>query len=161
LIDEQITAVVVGIIVVIAVANASNFYLSNRVVEPFSELGILGPNQKIADYPKQLKPGQNFTLYLYVGNHEGKAMDYTVYAKLGNRSSVVNENVSMASPPTASYGIVLASNSTYLAPITMSLKQPGNNTRLVFELWTYQSNTSSFVYDHRWVQLWLNLSSAS
>jgi uncharacterized membrane protein len=161
LIDEQATAVLVGIIVVIAVANASNFYLSNRVVEPFSELGILGPNQKIADYPKQIKVGQNFTLYLYVGNHEGKVVDYSVYAKVGNRSSLVNENTSMASPPIANYGVVLPNNSTYLAPITMSLKQPGNNTRLVFELWTYQTNTSSFVYDHKWVQLWLNLSSAS
>lgn len=158
MIDEQLQAAAAGVIVLIAVFNVSGYYFANRNVEPFSELGILGPNQKIADYPTHVLTGQNFTLYLYVGNHEGQAMYYDVVAKLGDRSSVINENVSLASPPIASYGTVLLNNQTYLSPITLSLDHNGTNVRLVFELWVYQPNSSSFVYDHRFTQLWMNIS---
>ena len=59
----------------------------------------------------------------------------------------------------ATYGMVLLNNQTYLQPISLSLSQPGQNVRLVFELWLYQGNVSSFVYDHRFTQFWLNVSS--
>ena len=78
MIDDNLQAAAVGVIVLIAVFNVSGYYFANRNVEPFSELGILGPNQKIADYPTSVLTGQNFTLYLYVGNHEGHVMYYQV-----------------------------------------------------------------------------------
>jgi uncharacterized membrane protein len=156
-IDEQLTAATVGIILVIALLNGSNYFLSNRTVEPFSELGILGPNQKIADYPTSVYAGQNFTLYLYVGNHEGHVMYYDVLVKVGDRSSVINENVSLASPPIASYSMVLMDNQTYLKPIVLSLSHAGTDERLVFELWDYRANVSGFVYDHRFNQIYLNV----
>ncbi|MDE1854264.1 MAG: DUF1616 domain-containing protein [Thaumarchaeota archaeon] len=161
MIDEQLQAATVGIIVLIAVFNVSGYYLANRNVEPFSELGILGPNQKIADYPTHALVGQNFTLYLYVGNHEGHVMYYQVLAKVGDRASVINENVSLAAPPVATYSTILRDNQTYLNQITLSLNHNGTNVRLVFELWVYRTNTTSFAYDHRFVQLWLNVTGPS
>lgn len=158
MIDEQLTAVSVGIILVIALLNGSNYFLSNRNVEPFSELGILGPNQKIADYPTSVYAGQNFTLYLYVGNHEGHVMYYQVLVKVGDRSSVINENVSLASQPIASYSMVLLDNQTYLRPIVLSLPHSGTNERVVFELWDYQANMSGFVYHHIFNQMYVNVS---
>jgi uncharacterized membrane protein len=160
LIDDQITAVAVGILLIIAVSNVSSYYLANRTVEPFSELGILGPNQKIADFPTTVFTGENFTLYLFVGNHEGHVTYYQVQAKLGNRSSAVNDNVSLSATPIASYGMVLLNNQTYLHPITLSMSKSGTNVRLVFELWIYQANVSSFAYYHRFNQLYLNVSSS-
>lgn len=141
--------------------NVSSFYLASRTVEPFSELGILGPNQKIADYPSTVFTGQNFTLYLYVGNHEGKVMYYEVLTKVGNSSSVSNSNVTLGVPPIAKYGMVLLNNQTYLKPVTLSITHPGMNLKLVFELWVYQVNASSFVYDHRQNQLNINVSGSA
>ena len=161
LIDDQLTAAAVGVVLLIAVFNVSSFYLSDRTVEPFSELGILGPNQKIADYPTNVLAGQNFTLYLYVGNHEGRVMYYQVLAKLGNVSSVSNDNVSLSVPPIASFGMVLLDNQTYLKPITLSLLHSGTNIRLIFELWDYQANVTSFAYDHRQNQLFMNVTGSS
>ncbi|MDA4126921.1 MAG: DUF1616 domain-containing protein [Thaumarchaeota archaeon] len=159
--DDQLTAAAVGIVLLIAVFNVSSFYLANRTVEPFSELGILGPNQKIADYPTRVFTGQNFTLYLYVGNHEGKVTYYLVLTKVGNMSSLSNDNVTLSVPAIASYGMVLLNNQTYLKPITLNISHPGTNVKLVFELWVYQANLSSFIYDHRQNQLYLNVTGSS
>jgi len=161
LIDDQLTAAAVGVVLLIAVFNVSSYYLANRTVEPFSELGILGLSQKIADYPTSVFTGQNFTLYLYVGNHEGKVTYYQVLTKVGNRSSVSNDTVTLNAPPIASYGMVLLDNQTYLRPITLSISHPGTNLKLVFELWVYQANESSFVYDHRQNQLYINVSGSA
>ena len=129
------------------------------MVEPFSELAVLGPNQKIGDYPKSLKAGENFTLYLYVGNHEGNVQYYRVYAKLGDRSSTINENVSLNAPSIAQYETVLTSNQTWVKPITLHIDKPGTNYRLVFELWNYRPDDGAFTYHGRWNQLWLNVTS--
>ena len=160
MIDDQVQAAAVGIILLIAVFNVSGYYLANRNAEPFSELGILGPNQKIADYPTSVFTGQNFTLYLYVGNHEGHLMYYQVLVKLGDRSNA-NGNASLAAPPIATYGMVLRDNQTYLNPVTFSLSHNGTNVRLVFELWAFQSITTSFAYDLRSTWIYMNVTGPS
>ena len=160
MIDDNLQAAAVGVIVLIAVFNVSGYYLANRNVEPFSELGILGPNQKIADYPTTLMTGQNFTLYLYVGNHEGHVMYYRVLVKQGDRSNA-NGNSSLSAPPMASYGMVLRDNQPYLDPVTFSLGHNGTNVRLVFELWAFETNSSSFVYDLRSTWIYVNVTGPS
>jgi uncharacterized membrane protein len=160
MIDDDLKLAAAGIIVLIAVFNVSGYYFANRNVEPFSELGILGPNQKIADYPTSVLTGQNFTLYLYVGNHEGQVMYYQVLVKLGTRANA-NGNTSLAAPPISSYGMVLRDNQTYLNPVTLSLNHNGTNVRLVFELWAFETNTTSFVYDHRSAWIYMNVTGPS
>jgi len=157
MIDEQVMAVALVLLVVTGALAVGVPYFANRTVEPFSELGILGPNQKIADYPKSVAVGENFTLYLYVGNHEGRVLYYDVIAKVGTTSSVVNDNVSLNAQPIATWSTILQNNQTYVQPITLHLNGPGTNERLVFELWVYQTNSSSFIYDHRFNQLFLNV----
>ena len=160
MIDDDLKVAAVGVIVLIAVFNVSGYYLANRNVEPFSELGILGPNQKIADYPSSVLTGQNFTLYLYVGNHEGQVTYYQVLVKLGNQSNA-SINASLPVQPIASYSMVLLDNQTYLEPITLSLNHNGTNVRLVFELWVFETNSSSFAFDNRVNQLYLNVTGPS
>jgi uncharacterized membrane protein len=161
LIDEEVKAVVLALIFVIGAFSVSQAFLAGRVVEPFSEIAILGPNQKIGDYPKNLTVGENFTLYLYVGNHEGKVMYYRVYVKLGNQSSIINESTPLDAPPIAQYEKILANNQTWLKPITLHIDEPGINYRLVFELWIYDSSLGKFRYHGRWLQLWINSTIAS
>jgi uncharacterized membrane protein len=160
MIDEDLRVAAAGIILLIVVFNVSGYYLANRNVEPFSELGILGPGQKIADYPTSVFTGQNFTLYLYVGNHEGHVMYYQVLVKLGTRANA-DLNTSLPVPPIASYSMVLLDNQTYLEPVTLSLDHNGTDVRLVFELWVYATNSSSFVFDDRVNQLYLNVTGPS
>ncbi len=155
--DEEVRAVVLAVIVVVGVFAVAQPYYLNRVTDPFSELAILGPNKKIGDYPKTLRVGENLSLYVYVGNHEGWSTYYRVYAKLGNRTSMVSENVSLAVEPVAQYEVILQNNQTWFQPATFQIDTPGINHRLVFELWRYQPEEKGFAYDHKWVQLWFNV----
>lgn len=139
----------------------TDYYYSHHVSEPFSELGILGPHMKIADYPSSVVAGRNFTLYLYVGNHEGHLEYYNVLVKLGDRNSTINENVSLDSTPIYTFSMMLVNNQTYLQPITLSIPHPGTNIRLVFELWAFNASTDTFTYTGIYNQLWLNVTSAS
>ncbi|MDG6903019.1 MAG: DUF1616 domain-containing protein [Nitrososphaerota archaeon] len=159
MIDEDVRVAAVGIIILLAVFNVSGYYLANRNVEPFSELGILGPTQKIADYPSSVLTGQNFTVYLYVGNHEGQVEYYQVQVKLGT-SANANQSVPLAAPAVDSYGVVLLNDQNQTAPMTLSLDHNGTDVRLVFELWYYQANTSAFsFYTSDW--LYLNVTGPS
>ncbi|MDG7013079.1 MAG: DUF1616 domain-containing protein [Nitrososphaerota archaeon] len=159
MIDDDLKVAAVGVIVLIAVFNVSGYYLANRNVEPFSELGLLGPTQKIADYPTNVLTGQNFSLDLYVGNHEGEPSYYQVLTKLGT-SANANQSVPLDAPAIATYGMVLMNNQNVTEPITLSLDHNGTNVRLVFELWIYETNTTSFhFYTSDW--LYLNVTGPS
>ena len=92
-----------------------------------------------------------------MGNHEGSSTHYRVYAKLGNRSSTINANVSLTVAPMAQYDVILQNNQTWLQPTTLQIDTPAINHRLVFELWRYHPQERTFVYDSKWVQLWLNV----
>lgn len=158
MIDEQIKGVLIAVMLLLALMGAAQYYYSHITQEPFPELGTLGPNMKIGDYPTQVVAGQNFTLYLYVGNHEGHVEYYEVLIKLGN-SSNVNENTSLNAPVLYTFGMVLTNNQTYLEPITISIPHAGNNLRLVLELWRFNATTDSFIYTGIYNQLWMNVTS--
>jgi uncharacterized membrane protein len=128
-----------------------------RIVEPFSELGVLGPLGKLGDYPRQLLAGQEFSLFLYVGNHEGRSEYYRVEAKVGDQTLNVSDTTPMDRPSVRSWETVLVNEGNATIPIKMSLGEAGVNRRLVFELWRYDSGSHGFVYHQRWAQLWLNV----
>ncbi|MEM0118142.1 MAG: DUF1616 domain-containing protein [Conexivisphaerales archaeon] len=156
MIDDQIKGVLLAVILLLGLVGAGQYYYSHLIQEPFSELGTLGPSIKIGDYPTQVVAGQNFTLYLYVGNHEGHVEYYEVLVKLGNASNV-NINESLPVPPLYTFGMVLVNNQTYLQPITISIPHPGINVRLVLELWQFNTTVNAFTYTGISNQLWMNV----
>jgi uncharacterized membrane protein len=125
--------------------------------ERFSEIGVLGPNQTIANYPTSLKAGQHFLLYGYVGNHEGAVGYYDVVIKLGNESTLVSNSTYADAPVLESFYHVLGNNQSWVFPMELAINQSGTNLRLIFELWMY--NSSSFGYTGDWNQLWVNVTS--
>ncbi|MCS7114985.1 MAG: DUF1616 domain-containing protein [Candidatus Bathyarchaeota archaeon] len=155
--DEEVLAVIAAILIVSAVFAAVQVLNAGRVVEPFSELGLLGPGGKIADYPRVVGAGQPFRLNVYVGNHEGRVMYYRVLVKVGDKNSTVNETTPMAAEPMMELRTILAHNTSEVLPIDVVLKSPAENVRLVFEMWVYNETAGAFTYHGRWNQLWLNV----
>lgn len=155
MIDEEVTAVVLAIIVVAGTFAASQALLAGRVVEPFSELGLLGPKMKIGDYPKAVLANDTFKLYLYVGNHEGRVMYYVVLAKLGDRATFINETVPADAPVIATYEVILPHGHNVTVPVELSIPEPKVNARLIFEMWVLDGG--ELKYHGRWVQLWVNV----
>jgi uncharacterized membrane protein len=160
LIDDQVKGALLVALLIMGLLAGGSYWVEHRVTEPFSELGVLGPNQKIGDYPTTLLVNQNFTLFLYVGDHEGRAMYYDIRVKLGDNSSVVNGTVSLDSPVLADYRVILTDNQTWLQPINLSIDQPGTNLRLVFEMWVYNTTAANFTYHSLYDQLWFNVTTA-
>ena len=155
--DEKIQTAIIGVLIIYGILVASPIALGSRVVEPFSELGILGPNMKLGDYPSNVQPGEEFDLFVYLGNHEGKTSLYRLFVKLGDSSLNVSDIVSYPGEVLYSYDRVLLDETNHTSSITLKLTEPGINSRLVFELHQYQEN--SFQYDGIWAQLWVNVSS--
>ncbi len=157
MIDEDLKTVAVGLLLVAAGFTVFQAFFADRVVEPFSELGILGPNMKIGDYPRELAVGEEFDLYLYVGNHMGSTQLYRVYVKLGSRDLNVSDTEAYGAPVLTSIDAALADEHNETIPISLSIPVSGVNLRLVFEMHRYDAELGGWEYHNRWNQLWLNV----
>jgi len=151
---EQLCAAVLAVTVLIAFISVSGFILPKTYGEQFSELGILGPNMKLGDYPSKVVASQTISLYGYVGNQMGYPMYYTVQVKLGDNNTQVNPTNLNAKQ---TYSQVLPSNGTWTFPISITMNQVGNNQRIIFELWAYNQTLNQNIYQQRWGQIWVNV----
>ena len=157
---DRDTAVLALAVVTMFAVLAAVYPIIPAYGEPFSELGVLGPGQVIGGYPTTVTAGQQFTLYVYVGNHEGSVGYYQVIAKEGNQATVISNSTAANLPPVMSHSLVLGDNSSTTFPLTISMSTTGLNQRLIFELWMFNSTTTSFSYTGLWAQLWINVTSS-
>lgn len=157
MIDDELKLIALALIGMMAVIAVYPVLSANRVVEPFTELGVLGQYGKLGDYPKEVRVDEKFNLFLYLGNHEGRAQYYRVLAKLGNQASNVSDTQPMDAPIFASWDVLLGNEQNRTMPVTLSIGEAGVNLRLVFELYRFNTESSGFVYHERWTQLWMNV----
>lgn len=151
---EQICAVALAITIILAFISVSGFLLPTNHGEQFSELGILGPNMKLGDYPSKIVSSETINLYGYVGNQMGQPMYYTVKVMLGDNNTAVNPaNLE----PIEQYCQVIANNQSWVFPIDLTLTKVGDNQRVIFELWAYNQSINAIQYHQRWGQIWLNV----
>ncbi|HJW98207.1 MAG TPA: DUF1616 domain-containing protein [Candidatus Bathyarchaeia archaeon] len=151
---DQVCAAILGIILIIAVFMAAQFFLTGRTGETFSELGILGPQMRLGDYPKEVVAGDAVNLFVYIGNQMGGPVYYSVMIKIGDNNTSVNP-----APIETSMKLekILQQNQNWTSPINIKLTQAGLNQRIIFELWTYNDTMGGFEYNQRWGQIWLNV----
>ena len=157
MIDEEVGAVILAIVVVASVFGIAEYINSNRVVEPFSAIGLLGPKMKIGDYPTTVVKGERFKLYIYVANHEGKAMYYRILVKLGNRSTFINSTMPAKALVIVKFERILLNNQTWIQPLELAINKTGIDYRLIVEMWIYNTTSHEFNYYGRWVHLWINV----
>jgi uncharacterized membrane protein len=128
------------------------------VREPrYSELGILGPNRTTSGYPTVVPVNQSFLLYGFVKNHEGHVEDYQLLVKVGNQTTTVSNATYADAPVISTFWQILRENETWTFPMNLSLNQAGNDTRIIFELWSYAVPSSIYEYTGLWDQIWLNV----
>ena len=156
ILDEEVLAVLAAILVVSITFVVAYTISYGRVVEPFSELGILGSKGRIGDYPREVLAGQPFLLNVYVGNHEGRATFYKILVK-----HVYDPRISPPIPvdPILEVRTILQHNSSRIIPVWITLYEPAARSRLIFEMWVYNESINAFSYNGRWGQLWINVSS--
>jgi len=151
---EEVCAVILGVTVVIALVATAPFFLPKNTSEQFSELGILGPNMQLGDYPTQIVTGQTVNLYVYVSNQMGQPMYYGVMVKLGDNNTAVDP---APVTPIQQFTSILPNNGTWTFPVNVTLTQSGLDQRIIFELWIYNETINQMQYNERWGQVWLNV----
>ena len=155
--DEEVLAVLTAIVIVVGVFAGVQALSTRRVIEPFSELGLLGPSGKIGDYPREVVAGMPILLNIYVGNHEGRTMYYRILVKVGDKSSTINSSVPLSAEPLTDIRVILSHNSSKIIPVNVTLYEPAVNARLILEMWVYDEAARGFKYHGRWNQLWINV----
>src|SRR6266704_6121024 len=134
--NRKTATIILASITILVVVTALAPLISVRQPK-YSELGILGPDQTTRGYPTSVAVNQSFLLYGFVENHEGNVENYQLMVKLGNQSTVVNNATYASAPVLATFWRILGENQTWTLPMDLSVNQAGNNTRIIFELWSY------------------------
>jgi len=91
--------------------------------EKFSELWVLGPGHMAEDYPFNVKPNENYTIYVGVGNHMGSAAYYVVYVKFRNQTEPLpNATAGTPSPlpPLFEFRLFVENGKSWEAPLRFS-----------------------------------------
>ena len=92
--------------------------------EQFSELYILGPERMAENYPFNVVAGQDYKVYVGVGNHMGSSVYYVVYVKLKNQAEPFpNATVGSPSPIPAlyEYKFSIADDMVWESPLVFSV----------------------------------------
>ena len=150
LFDEEVLAVVAAVAVV-GVALASAVLLGPAVREPFSAIGLLGPEGRIGGYPSEVAAGAPVRLHVYVYNHMGTPVWFVVYVKVSNSTG----ESPLPERPVVTLQRLLLHNETWVKPFTVTLNSTGRQ-RVVAELWAVYPN-GTVAYTGRYVQLWVNV----
>lgn len=155
--DKEVKIAALSLIALLAIIALMSPIISTYDTSGFSELAVLGPNQNLGGYPRQLVVGQPFLLYGYIENHEGNAEYYQFTVKLGNESTLVSNSTAADAPLIFTNSAVVLDNQSIDFPMLLSISHIGMNQRLIFELWTYNVHQSTFVYTGIWNEIWLNV----
>jgi hypothetical protein len=143
---------------------ALSMVLPSLSTQTFSEIYLLGSDQKFADYPYNVTIGQSYPMYLGVGNHENSAAYYFAAVKIRNQTEPLpNSNTSSPSPllPLYEYQFAIAKSQSVEVPLsfsivngsinnqTSSISQIAINDKIieVNEQATWNNETQGFPYE--------------
>lgn len=91
--------VVTGILMLLVASPGLSRVLVYPRTEFFTEVYLLGPNHKAVDYPFNITQGQNYSVYLDLGNQLGYCAYYVVEVKFKNETEPGPTNVVASSLP--------------------------------------------------------------
>ena len=83
---DRILSIILLIAIIAAVLTTVYVIVVPKEGEKFTEFFILGEKQKAADYPDRLMTGSASSLYIGIGNHEYRPINYTVETYFMNMS---------------------------------------------------------------------------
>jgi uncharacterized membrane protein len=132
---DQLLSFILVLFVLIAIITTFYMIASPKEGERFTEFYILGEKQMAADYPDHIIVGQNYPLFIGVGNHEYVNTSYTIelwtlqreFDTVTNTSSIVEMDLSDRQ------SFTLAHNETKIIPSILSVNKTGYN-QVVFLL---------------------------
>lgn len=148
--DYKLIFIAIGLISVLLVATPA---LADAIRlpggEPFSELYLLGSGGTADNYPFNIEVGQNYSVYVGVGNHLGSSAYYILYVKFCNETDPLpNANPGAQSylQPLIEYRFLIADGMNWESLLNFSVSDAsilGNNSQIN----TLQINGATFNVD--------------
>lgn len=132
---DRLLSVALILVIVIAVSTTILVIALPKENEHFSDFFILGANRMAADYPSEIIAGQNYPMYIGVGNHEKRNASYIIETWSVNATfdPVTNTTQFSSMEPMDRFPLTLADNETATLPYSLSVKNNDGN-RAVFLL---------------------------
>jgi hypothetical protein len=129
--------VVTAIIMLLVASPALSRLLVYPRTEFFTEMWLLGPSHMAEDYPYNVTDGQNYTIYLGLGNQLGYSAYYLVEVKLCNETQSepgsfgpVENRTPSSMPSLFNITAFVADQATWETPLTFSFNYVLNETLL-------------------------------
>jgi uncharacterized membrane protein len=141
---DRALSVVLGIVILAAIATLVFVVTQPRIGEKFTEFYILGQNGKADNYPTQLNLGDSGNVIVGIINREQQTMDYRVEIKIDGVSQA------MLGP------ITLTNDSKSEMKVTFTPNKVGDNQEVEFLL--YKNGQDQFSEE---LHLWANVSNPS
>ena len=170
--DYKLIFVAVGLIGVLLIASpAIAGAIRLPAGEAFSELYLLGPEKMAQNYPFNIVVGQNYSVYVAVGNHLGSLAYYEVFVKLANGTDPF-PNSTLATPsllqPLYDYRFTIKDNATWQDLLTFKVTdatttptdatintlQINDQTLNIDKTTSWNTNTTTYTY-RLIFELWL------
>ncbi len=172
----KLVFIVVGLIGILLIASpVLADFIHAPPDEQFSEIYLLGPNNSASNYPFNIAVGQNYLVYVGVGNHLNSVGYYVLYVKLGNETDLLPTREKPSSLlPLYEYRVSIQDKLNWESPIVFSVSKAsisGNNSQIntlkinnvAFNLdkhANWNSNSTAFKYQ-LFIELWLYNSSSN
>jgi uncharacterized membrane protein len=161
---DRILTVVITFSMLIAVIITIYMIAVPKEGERFTEFFILGEKQKAADYPDRITVGEQYPLYIGVGNHEYRPVTYTVrtFGVLMVFDNTTNTSRIISMDPLWQQSLTLAHNESETISYNLSVEKSGYN-RIEFLLFNETvpgsdvSTIDTMNASYRDLHLWVNI----
>ena len=124
--DKILNAVLI-LAILVAIVTAVYVLSVPREGEQFTEFFILGDNRTAVDYPNRIIPGQNYSVFVGVGNYEYREAHYTIETWMLQTEfdNMTNSFRIVAMDPQDRVLLTMGHNQSTIIPYNLSV----NNTR--------------------------------
>jgi uncharacterized membrane protein len=126
---DRVLAVVITLAFLASILGSVYVFTVPYEGERFTDFFILGENGMASDYPDLILVGQNYSLFIGVGNHEYRNMTYTLetWTVLTEFDTLTNSTTIIAMDPLDRQSLVLSHNETRNIPYNLSLNKTNYN----------------------------------
>ncbi len=152
--NNEVFAVILALVVVGSVLGAAQL-IAPGVGEPFTALGLLNEDCLIGPYPRRVVNNSYLDLCVYVYNHMGRPIYYKVVYKIGGVDDLPTNATPSRAPVISEWRGVLGDNGnkTFRVSVNVYSRSLLSNVTLIFELWIYNTDRNTWVYNGIWNHL--------
>jgi uncharacterized membrane protein len=126
--DRFLSAVLI-LVIVVAIITLFSVIVFPQEGEQFTEFFILNENQTAGNFPDRIIVGQDYPMFVGIGDHESGDTHYTVetWTQLTEFDTMTNSSHILVMDPNDRLSATLANNQTIIIPYNVSVRKSGYN----------------------------------